>query len=135
MKKHILVITEKKPDLDYLLSMFERSGAPFKCTYASRAEQALEMLRYLSTDIVFIGHHQAGIDALQLISAIRFEPSWRQLKICLFGETFSEETLKMAKILGVSLCLERNAGEEEFYYRVCDILHAGIACQYVMSEK
>jgi|GEM_PF-5307611 len=101
MKKHLLVIADSQEILKNLVDIFTNSKAPFKCTYASSARQALEMLKYLSVDIVFIDQHLRGIDVLQLASAIRFETGGNS-RLCLIGKTIDEESMKKARLLGVS---------------------------------
>ena len=109
MKKHILLIDHDKNELTAFMAALKEIQGDFKCTYADSSAQALEMLKYLQPEIIFVDYDLQGMNGLQLLSVIRNEPALRQTKIFVYTEMISEEIGKMARILGASGCIEKHA--------------------------
>jgi len=109
MRKHILLIDHDKNELAAFMAALKEIQGDFKCTYAESSGQALEMLKYLQPDFIFVDYDLPGVNGLQLLSVIRGEPALKQAKVFIYTEMISEEIGKMARILGASGCIEKHA--------------------------
>ena len=109
MKKHILLIDDDKNELTTFMSALKNIDGDYKCTYAERSEQALEMLKYIQPDFIFIDYNLPDVNGLQVLSVIHNEPRLQRTKIYIYTETISEEVEKMARLLGAAGCIEKNA--------------------------
>jgi len=109
MKKHLLLIDDDKNELTLFMSALKDINGDFKCTYADRSEQALDMLKYIQPDYIFIEYDLPNVNGLQVLSVIRNEPGLQRTKIYIYTETISEEIDKMARLLGAAGCIEKKA--------------------------
>ena len=109
MKKHLLLIDDDQNELSSFMEALKEINGDFKCTYAGSSEQALEMLRHIQPDFIFLDYDLPQVNGLQVLSVIRNEPALRQTKVYIYTETISEEIDKMARLLGASGCIEKNA--------------------------
>jgi DNA-binding NarL/FixJ family response regulator len=109
MKKHVLLIDHDKNELTAFMAALKEIQGEFKCTYADSSAQALEMLKYLQPDFIFVDYDLPQVNGLQLLSVIRSDAALKQAKIFIYTEMISEEIGKMARILGASGCIEKHA--------------------------
>ncbi|TMI68575.1 MAG: response regulator [Bacteroidetes bacterium] len=86
MKKHILLIDHDKNELTAFMAALKEIQGDFKCTYAESSAQALEMLKYLQPDFIFIDYDLPEVNGLRLLSVIRNEPALKQAKIFIYTE-------------------------------------------------
>jgi DNA-binding NarL/FixJ family response regulator len=109
MKKHILLIDHDKNELTAFMAALKEIQGDFKCTYAESSAHALDMLKYLKPDFIFVDYDLPEINGLQLLSVIRNESALREAKVFIYTEMIGEEICKMARILGASGCIEKHA--------------------------
>lgn len=107
MRKRVLLVDQDQAELNIFISIFSSFKGSLKCDIAGSGGQALELIRKKSPDFVFVDHELNDINALQLLSAIRFEARLRKSKVFLYAKNISIETSKMARMLGASGCIER----------------------------
>lgn len=108
MKKHLLLIDDDKDELSFFMDALKDIDGDFKCTYAGNSEQALEMLKYLQPDLIFLDYNLPQVNGLQVLSVIRNEPALQRTKVYIYTETISEEIDKMAQLLGAAGCIEKS---------------------------
>jgi two-component system chemotaxis response regulator CheY len=109
MRKHLLLIDHDKNELTAFMAAIKEIQGDFKCTYAESSAQALEMLKYLQPDFIFVDYDLPDVNGLQVLAFIRNEPSLKQAKVFIYTENISEEVGKMARTLGASGCIEKHA--------------------------
>lgn len=125
MKHHILLVDD---DVDELTVFMEAlSNIPiegdFKCTYAGTAEQALEMLKYLVPDFIFVDLHMGGMDGLQLLSAINEQTNLRHSRMYLYSTNINEAACRKAKTSGATGCIEKTNSVGELGNQLKPIFH------------
>jgi len=108
MKKHLLLIDDDKNELNFFMAALKNISGDFKCTYAESSKQALEMLRYIQPDFIFLDYNLPQVNGLQVLSVIRNEPGLQRTKVYIYTETISEEIDKMARLLGAAGCIEKS---------------------------
>lgn len=107
VKKQILLIDEDKDELRSFTRIVNHIDPSFRCMYADAAKRTLHLLPYAQPDFVFTNYHLPEINGLQLLSAIKFEPRLKAVKVFIYSESIDDETIKMAKILGAAGCIEK----------------------------
>jgi DNA-binding NarL/FixJ family response regulator len=109
MKKHILLIDADRHELTAFMAALKEMIGEYKCTYAESSEQALEMLKFIQPDFIFIGYNLPRVNGLQVLSVIRSEARLQRAKVYIYTETITEEIGKMARVLGAAGCIEKKA--------------------------
>jgi CheY-like chemotaxis protein len=109
MKKHILLVHENKNELKSFMEIVNTCHGVFKCTYASNGAHALEMLRYLEPDLIYIDYNLGDITAQQLVMVIRYGQKHDKAGIYLYGGIMDDDTGKTIKLSDVSGCLEKTS--------------------------
>jgi DNA-binding NtrC family response regulator len=102
MKKHILLIDDDTDELivfmDALHNVPHEDG--FKCTYASSARQAIEMLKYLVPDYVFTDFNLPEVNGLEVVKFIREQSRFNNTHVCLYSTHINQDTAKSAAAMG-----------------------------------
>jgi len=109
MKQHILIIDDDKDELIIFLEALKKMPFhdDFKCTYVADATQALEMLRYLTPDFIFVDLNMPQMNGLQLLANIRSNQVLSKTKAFLYSTTISGDHYKKAMALGADGCIEK----------------------------
>lgn len=114
MKKHILLIDDDKDELalflDALRGLEKADG--FKCTYASNPKQALDMLKYLVPDFIFVDFNMPEMNGLELLSVIAREKRLNESKKFLYSVHIDEASRTVATFLNVSCMIKANTLNE-----------------------
>jgi len=109
MKQHLLLIDDDKDELtifmDALREVPHEDG--FKCTYASSTRQAIEMLKFLVPDFIFVDFNIPKMNGLEFIAFITGQPQLKKTKLCLYSMNINEEIDKQAKSLG-ACCIKKS---------------------------
>jgi two-component system chemotaxis response regulator CheY len=102
MKTHILLIDDDMDELvifmDALRNVPHEDG--FKCTYASSARQAIEMLKYLVPDWVFTDFNLPEINGLELLKFMKETSRFCNTHICLYSTHINQSTAKRVAAMG-----------------------------------
>jgi len=109
MKTHILLIDDDKDELTFLMDALKlaQHDDGFKCTYASNAKQAIEMLRHLVPDIILVDFQMPGTNGLHFLSMINNQPSLQRTRKYLYSAFVNEIMSKSAVKLGASGCIKK----------------------------
>lgn len=135
MKKHILFIDDDTDELKIFLDAMNRIPGQFKCTYASSSCQAIEMLKYFVPDFIFVDYNLPKLNGLQFLSIARSEDKLRSTKMFLYSNRISEETGKMAMVLGANGCVEKTDAIGILAVELKAILLPDIQLQYPYSKS
>lgn len=126
MKKHILFIDENTNDLKIFLDAIKKIPGDFKCTYATASTQAIEMLKYIVPDFIFIDYNLPKLNGLQFLAIIRNEDRLRNVRSFLYSNRISEELNKMAMVLGATGCIEKTDAVNMLAIELKSALTAGM---------
>jgi CheY-like chemotaxis protein len=107
MKKHILFIDDDTEELRIFLDAMNKVPVDFKCTYANTSHQAIDMLKHVVPDYIFIDYRMPKINGLQFLAIVRGEDKLKKVRMFLYTSRVSEEVSKMAKVLGANGCIEK----------------------------
>ena len=109
MKTHILLIDDDKDELTFVMDALKLvpHDDGFKCTYASNAKQAIEMLHHLVPDIILVDFQMPGTNGLHFLSMINNQPSLERTRKYLYSAFVNEIMSKSAVKLGASGCIKK----------------------------
>ena len=104
MKTHIMLVDDDKDELIFFLDALKEVSSEdgFKCTYASSAKQAAEMLKYLVPDFIFVDFEMPETNGLQFLSAIKNQLRSDKTKVYLYSIFNNEKIRHTALHLGAS---------------------------------
>jgi CheY-like chemotaxis protein len=109
MKPHILLVDDDKDELliflDALREVPEEDG--FKCSYANSAEKALEMLKFLVPDFIFLDFNLPGMNGLQLLSYINTQLDLKHTPVYMYSNKITDAIRQSAKLLGADGCIAK----------------------------
>jgi DNA-binding NtrC family response regulator len=110
MKTHILLIDADKDELTFLMDALKLvpHDDGFKCSYASSGEQAIEILRHLVPDLIFVDFKLQGMNGLQFLSQISSHQSLQRTRKYLYSTLINDVMSSAATKLGASGAVKKN---------------------------
>ena len=135
MKKGVLLVDEDENELSCFLEILKNVKGSFKCHYAGSGKHAIEMLQHTAPDFIFIDYDLSEIDALQVLSAIRFQPKLRATNVYLYTDTISDDDSKMAKMLGATGCIEMTGQQSDLIHKFKAIFSPELLPSYVFLKN
>jgi CheY-like chemotaxis protein len=136
MKKHILLIDDDKDEVKIFMdALAQADGHAVKCTYASATEQAMEMLKYLVPDLIFVDFNMPRMTGLAFLAEIKRNESLQDIPVYLYSTTINAETEKNAKLLGAAGCIEKPNSISTLAREIKQILEAGPEVNYAFFRK
>ena len=109
MKPHLLLIDDDEDELRILTDALAEAGIDCKCTWAMNPVQALDMLKYLSPDFIFIDYNMPKMNGIECISRIRQLPSGHHIPVILYSSELSDSLAKEAYGAGIQTCLKKTS--------------------------
>jgi CheY-like chemotaxis protein len=106
MNKHILLIDDDEDEFAIFTDALNRVGDFYKCTYAANAEQAMDILKQVQPDFIFVDYNLPRINGLEFISVARNNVK-PVTKVFLYSTSIGERMIKMARLLGAAGCIEK----------------------------
>lgn len=107
MKKHILFIDDDTDELEIFLEAMNKIPGKFKCTYAASPMQAIEMLKYLTPDFIFVDFDLPKMNGLQFLAILKDEDRHRHTQSYLYSNRINDDLSKMAILFGAVGCIEK----------------------------
>ena len=75
------------------------------------------------------------MNALQLVSAIKFQTKLKDSKVYLYSDYFSDDTSKMARMLGAAGCIEKSGVFSELVHKFKAIFSPELLPSYVFLKN
>lgn len=135
MKKHLLLIDEDLNELVTFMEVLKNIKGSFKCKYGQNGRQAIEMLHHTTPDFIFIDYELTEMNALQLVSVIKFQARFKGSKVYLCSDHFSDDTSKMARMLGATGCIERSGEFSGLVHKFKAIFSPELLPSYVFLKN
>jgi len=137
MKKHILLVDDDADELKIFLDALRQlPGDLFKCTYANNAAHALEMLKYLTPDFIFVDFNIPKINGLEFISEMKKNESLKLSHIFIYSTHISEKLSQEAQAIGASGCIAKTNTIDKLVAELKEILTGEVMTDYIiMKEK
>jgi CheY-like chemotaxis protein len=119
MKTHILLIDDDRDELTFFMDALKLvpHDDGFKLTYANSVPQALEILKALVPDLIFVDFQMNGTNGLHFLSTVNNQPSLQRTKKYLYSMFVNEIMSRNAIKLGASGCIKKT-------FRITDLADA-----------
>jgi len=107
MKKHILLIDDDPDELSILQDALDEMAFEYKCTWANGGKQALEMLRYLEPDIIFLDVNMPNMNGLECLESIKQIPNRNNIPVVLASTGMNNDIKNKGMGIGASACIKK----------------------------
>ena len=131
----MLIIDEDLNELASFMEILKNIKDTIKCKYAQSGRQAIEMLQHTTPDFIFIDYELSEMNALQVVSAIRFQTKFKETKVYLYSDHFSDDTSKMARMLGATGCIEKSGEFSDLVHKFKAIFSPELLPSYVFLKN
>jgi len=131
MKKRVLLIDEDRNELVSFMEILKNIKDPCKCTFVQSGKEAIELLQHTVPDYIFIDYELTGINALQVLSAIRFQSKLKETRVYLYSDHIDDDSSKMARMLGASGCIEKSVDFSNLVHKFKAIFSPELLPPYV----
>ena len=135
MKMHVLVIDEDQNELVSFMEILKNIKETIGFKHAQSGRQAIEMLQHTTPDYIFIDYQLSEMNALQVVSAIRFLKKLKETKVYLYSDHFSDDTSKMARMLGATGCIEKGGQFSELVHKFKAVFSPELLPSYVFLRN
>lgn len=124
MKQHILLIDDDKDELiifmDALKELPYEDG--YKCTYASSPSQAMDMLKYLIPDFIFVDMNMPGMSGIEVLTALRRQKRLDQSKVYLYSNKIDDKIAENVMSTGATGCIPKTSSIHELREELTSVL-------------
>ena len=131
MKIHVLIIDDDPNELVSFMEILRNMKNSIRCSYAQSGKRAIEMLQHTTPDFIFIDYELSETNALQVLSAIRFQTKLKETKAYLYSDYLSDETSKMARMLGATGCIEKSGEFSDIVHKFKAVFSPELLPSYV----
>lgn len=107
MKKHILLIDDDIDELDLLQDALQEMAIPHKVTWAKSGSQALEQLRYLAPDIIFLDINMPNMNGLECLTFIKQLPDRENIPVILCSTGMNPDISRQGLQAGAAACVKK----------------------------
>jgi CheY-like chemotaxis protein len=114
MKTHILFVDHHVDDLRLFSGALSDVGIPNKCTYAQNALYALQLLEFITPDIIVMEINMPLMSGLECLVQIRKNPKLESATVILFSNTVSAKLEQEVMQAGASWCVPKPRSVQGF---------------------
>ena len=102
MCKHFFLIDDDEDELEIFMEALSKLNFACKCTYAQRAEQALDILNYLKPDVVFVDIDMPDLNGFECVKQIRAKEGHQHTRLLIYSNSKNDINLETALACGAS---------------------------------
>jgi DNA-binding NarL/FixJ family response regulator len=121
MKKHILLIERSRDGYRDFMNVLEATNIDCKVTYTDCYEHALEMLKYLIPDCIFMRIDISEQNAIDCVKQIRDHKSLGSAKVVVYDDEVTSKMIKESILHGADYCIDRPSTYADFSYLLKDV--------------
>lgn len=118
----ILVVDDSKLNRVYAKNFVENSSVEAEILLASNGEEALEVMRENSVDIVLLDIVMPVMDGVETLRQIKANKAWESVKVLMYSSLREQEMLKNCFELGASDFIHKPLEEVEFISRLSNAI-------------
>jgi CheY-like chemotaxis protein len=135
MKKHIMVIDDDRDELSLFLDALKGVNTQdgFKCTYAGSGTHAIEMLKFLVPDYIFVDYNMPAMNGIDFLQHIHDKPVMQHTKLFLYSTYIDDQTRNAASKLGAAGCLKKENSILSLTKMLSSIFVSSLQPAYIFS--
>lgn len=107
MKKHLLLIDDDSDEWDFFNEAVDQMKVPCKCTFADGALDGIQMLRFISPDIIFLDINMSKINGFECLEQLKKEPSTQNIPVIIYSIGLNTALCKKALEGGAIACVRK----------------------------
>jgi CheY-like chemotaxis protein len=127
MKQHILLVDDDKDELTLFEDALDKvpGESGFKCLYAGNGPEALDILKFITPDYIFLDINMPLMDGLELLVKIKEEPNTKHVKIYLHSTKITDSNYRTAMKAGATGCIRKVGSIQELANELIPVLVPG----------
>jgi len=127
MKQHILLVDDDKDELTLFEDALEKvpGDSRFKCLYAGSGEEALDILKFITPDYIFLDINMPLMDGIELLVKIKEEPNTGNIKIYVHSTKINDSNYRTAMQAGATGCIRKGGSIQELTNELIPVLVPG----------
>lgn len=107
MKKHLLLIDDDSDEWDFFNEAVDQMQVPCKCTYADGAIDGIQMLRFISPDLIFLDINMSKVNGFECLEQLKKEPSTQNIPVVIYSIGLNPALCKKAIDNGAIACVKK----------------------------
>ena len=108
MKKHIFLIDDDEDELEIFDEALKTLPLPCKCTYADSADHAMQMLQYLTPDLIFIDINMPKLNGFDFLTEIKKNAHLKDIPLFMYSNGIDKEIQAKAIKMGAAGCIKKS---------------------------
>jgi CheY-like chemotaxis protein len=108
MKKHIFLIDDDEDELEIFHEALKLLPLPCKCTYAGSADHAMQMLQYLTPDLIFIDINMPRLNGFDFLAEIKKDEHLKHIPLFMYSNGIDKEIQAKAIKMGATGCIKKS---------------------------
>src|ERR1700754_3733547 len=104
MKKHIFLIDDDEDELEIFHEALKSLPLPCKCTYAGSADHAMQMLQYLTPDLIFIDINMPKLNGFDFLAEIKKNDHLKNIPLFMYSNGIDSAIQAKAIAMGAAGC-------------------------------
>lgn len=122
MRKHIMLIDDDEDELDFFLAVEKKMPGAFTCTYLSDGREAVNSIKKMKPDLVFLDMNMPGMNGLECMAEIKKEGADKNTKVVFYSTGMDSAACKKAIAMGAIDCLKKPIDLASFQKLLRDML-------------
>ena len=122
MKKHILLIEKNRGGYEEFMNVLETTDIDCKVTYTTNYEHALEMLRYLIPDCIFMRIDISEEKAIECIKKISNSEALGDSKVVVYDDEVTSRMIRQSIQEGADYCIDKPSTYADMNQLLKDVL-------------
>lgn len=127
MKQHILLVDDDKDELTFFEDALEKlpGQSRFKCLYAGSGADALDILKFITPDYIFIDINMPLMNGLEVLDKIKEETKLKNIKVFLHSTNITDSNYRTALQAGATGCIRKVGSIQELANELIPVLVPG----------
>ena len=121
MKKHILLIERSQQGYREFMDALHSIDLECKVTYTSDCEHALQMLRYLHPDCIFMRMDISEENSIDCVKKIHEQIAFNETKLIVYDDEVTGSMIRRSITQGADYCIDRPCTFADFNHLLKDI--------------
>jgi CheY-like chemotaxis protein len=118
----IMLIDDDEDEHLFFQWSLEKIEIPITLVGAYSTAQAMEALKTVTPQLIFVDINLPGADGFECLAAIRHLPKLKDIPVYMYSTEITNGTIKRAATIGASGCLKKSRNHDALAKNTMDIL-------------
>jgi DNA-binding NarL/FixJ family response regulator len=121
MKKHILLIETSQNGYKEFMDVLASVGVDCKVTYTNDYEHAMEILKYISPDCIFMRIDIREVKSIEWVRQIKNRICQATIKLIVYDDEVTGSMIRQSIMQGADYCIDRPCSFADMNYLLKDV--------------